>query len=239
MNIDLYRIFNAVGDSVILCTLIKEYGIKTITYNRADLDAMKSVMKYYDCDVEFKRRTDQGLITPHMHDYVRALYDNKIQLAIPKVWRSPEYTTRQTGSFQNNAADRAMTMYEHNRYVRHFDATSVDVVNAKTIPDMFECLSKSMHHISIDSGTAWAAASMGIPTTVYSKNSYYFSDAYFYMQYLDSQPSVDVYQQDNKGVKVANELQFKTAISVNKARLEVSGYETYRNRINERSKIQW
>lgn len=236
MNIDIYRIFNAVGDSVLLCTLIKELDVKTITYNRADLDTLKKMMPYYDVDVEFKQRSDQGVIGYKMHDYVRYLNEKNVQLSVPNVKVEPEYDTCQLGSFQNNAADRAMTKVEYNKFRR--SEKSIEVSDMKTIPRMMECLSKSQHHVSIDSGTAWVAASMGIDTIVYSKNSYYFADAYFYMKYLDSQPTVEVHQQHGSGVRVSNELEFQTAILQNNARVDAS-YETYRSRTSESSRIRW
>lgn len=238
MNIDIYRIFNAVGDSILLCTLIKHLKVTQVTYNRAELDTIREVMKFYDLpDVKFVRRTDQGLIPNQMVDYVRYLHDVKVPLAKPNVEVSPTYATYQLSSHQINALDRSMTQEEHNRFVKYPELNRKDITTARTIDSLFVMMQGSKHHISIDSGTAWLSAAMGIDTTIFSKNSYYFADAYFYMKYINSQPNVEVHQQDGAGVVVANELQYNMAVLNNRA--SVGNYENYRSQVNERSRIRW
>ena len=238
MNIDIYRIFNAVGDSILLCTLIKHLQVTQVTYNRAELDTLREVMKYYDLpDVEFVQRTDQGLIPNKMVDYVRYLHDVKVPLAKPNVEVSSTYATYQLSSHQNNALDRSMTQNEHNRFIKYPDLNRKDITTARTIDSLFVMMQGSKHHISIDSGTAWLSAAMGIDTTVFSKNSYYFADAYFYMQYLNTHSNVVVHQQDGEGVVIANEMQYNMAVQNNRAK--VGAYQQYRSAVSERSRIRW
>lgn len=239
MNIGIYRIFNALGDSIILCSLFKALGVNRVTYNRAELDVIREVMKKYDLDgeIEFKQSNDPQ---PYkMVDYVRYMYDNNISLVKPNVeMRDLSYTTKQLGSKHDSARDRAMSLTEFKKFVKHPDLPCHDVAERKTIDSVYDLMQGSKHHISIDSGTAWLSASMGVPTTVYSKNSYYFADAYFYMKYLDKQSSVDVYQQDGKGVSVANNMQFNIAVQENKPNINIIGsYENYRSQVNASSRI--
>jgi len=50
MDMYIYRIFNALGDSIILSTYIKKFNIKKVYYNRSEFKTLNEVMELYDIE---------------------------------------------------------------------------------------------------------------------------------------------------------------------------------------------
>lgn len=224
MDMSIYRIFNALGDSIILSTYFKAFNIKKVFYNRAELNLLQTVMKMYNThDVEFVQVSDR--ISNTMIDIVKELHLKKIEiLPLPKQG-DDLHATVQLKSHHESAKDRSIQLYEAMPHVK-YNMPVTHVGFEKTIDELYKVMNNSCQHISIDSGTAWFAASLKLDTTVISKNGYYFPSSYHYMRYLDMQPTVEVYQQHGKGVKIPNELEFNQAILDNKPHSTIS-YQSY------------
>ena len=228
MDFYIYRIFGALGDSIILSALFKSKGIKRVFYNRAELDLPKQIFKLYGVEepefIQMKER-----ITDEMYHAVNELARTKTPLIKPKIKKNTQdLVTVQLGSPTHTAKDRAITLdevAEHNKYP---DFEVKQVQKCKTIEDLYNTLARSKQHISCDSGTGWAAASLGIDTTIISKNSYYFPPAYHYMKYINMHSNVKVYQQHGLGVRMPNEEEYKKAIRDNN-----QPFIEYNNYVNE------
>lgn len=225
---NIYRIFNALGDSIILCTYINTYKPETIYYNRAELSMLEMMMDLYGITPPKFMRIEQR--TPEtMVDVLSKLKEDNIKLMnLPIERKQLGYNTVQLMSKNESAKDRSTTLDEASVYIKDKAADIKDVSSMPNIQIMLETLAGSKQHVSIDSGTAWAAASLGIDTTVISKNSYYFADAYHYMKYIQTQDNVKVHQQDSPGVFMANEIQFYKYSNLNN--VEAGSYEQYKRR---------
>ena len=208
MDLHIYRVFDALGDSIILSTFFKNYNVEKVYYNRG----------------EFK--TLHKMVT-----VVKKLKSDNVLLIEPNInTRKKEYITYQLSSKNESAKDRNTTL-KHAKSYYSFEENSAkeDVTKIKNIDDLVKCLSRSKHHLSIDSGTAWLAVSMGIDTTVISKNSYYFSDAYHYMKYLEIHKNVEIYQKHGLGVKIPSELEYIIAAQENN--IAVGSYSNYKKEV--------
>lgn len=226
MDLFIYRIFNALGDSIILSTYFKAFDIKRVYYNRAELNLLQTIMKMYDVyDVEFIMHTDR--ISNTMTEVVKKLNKEKIMLLPFQKQGDDLYATIQLKSHHESASDRSIQLNEAMPYVK-YNMPVTHVGFEKNVDELYKVMNNSCQHISIDSGTAWFAASLGLDTTVISKNSYYFADAYIYMKYLESHKNVEIYQQHGKGVKIANEFEYLQAASTNN--VQVPPYQTYTSR---------
>lgn len=226
MELSLYRIFNALGDSIILSTYFKSLNVERVYYNRAEFDTLKYIMNMFNVqDIEFVNVANRCPLT--MVDVVKELKDKKIKLLNPMENKDEngQYVTMQLASMHATASDRSIKLYEATSHNSYPDLQIKEVGNEKTIKDLFEILKYSKQHITIDSGTAWASVACGIDTTVISKNSYYFSDAYHYMKYLDTHSNVRIYQQHGLGIKIPNEFEFLAAAAANK--IQAVPYQQY------------
>jgi ADP-heptose:LPS heptosyltransferase len=144
-----------------------------------------------------------------MVDVVLKLRADKVKLLNPNISVAPSnYITLQLKSKNESARDRSADIQEFDSIVELSDYEKMNASDCKSITELIELLKGSRKHISIDSGTAWLAAAMGLDTVVLSKNSYYFSDAYHYMRYLNIQKNVKVHQQNNSGVKIPSEEEY-------------------------------
>lgn len=224
MDLFIYRIFNALGDSIILSTYFKAFDIKRVYYNRAELNLLQTIMKMYDVhDVEFIPQQER--IQTTMIDIVRQLHKKRVNVLQLEKTGDQLIVTAQLESHHESAKDRSIQLYEALPHIK-YNMSIKQVGREKTVEKLYEIMNNSVQHISIDSGTAWFAASLRLDTTVISKNGYYFPSSYHYMRYLDSQPTVDVYQQHGKGVKIPNEIEFNQAIAENKPHSVIS-YQSY------------
>lgn len=210
---EIYRIFNALGDSIILATYIKQNDVKEITFNRAETDTLNIVLDMYGIERPKYKKSLGSLIEKRMPHYVSEMHKSKVPLlSFPVEMKSAGYMTYQLTSKNESAKDRTAKLsdMEDKGYTDKRDTRE-----ATDLKSLTELLSGSEYHWSIDSGTAWLAAAMGIPTNVYSKNSYYFADAYHYMKYLNWHKNVKVKQMYNDGVKMPSSLDYYTSASEN------------------------
>ena len=225
----IYRIFDALGDSIILSTYFKAYDIKKVYYNRAELKTLIEVLDFYGVErPEFIKIPER--INDNMVKVVKDLRQDKIKLINPKrKLETSNYVTVQLKTNSDGAQDRAIAMndvlYHMPKDFKHIH----DVKECKTISELYSTLSRSKAHITIDSGSAWASASIGVPTTIISKNSIYFSDAYHYMRYIETHKNVVVYQQNGEGVTIPSGIEYLNAALDN--RVNVDNYQNYMERI--------
>jgi len=226
MNVSLYRIFNALGDSIILASYFKHYSVKTVYYNRGDFKTLLKILEIAKVEVPEFVQID-GRITETMPDLLYQMRIDKAPLISITNRSKAEHSTFQFKTNSDNAADRALTAEEVNENLSKL-TNPKDTLDCKDIDSLLKLMKKSERHITIDSGTAWLAAALKIPTTVISKNSYYFADAYHYMRYLQTQPGVTVYQQTGKGVRVATEEQYYQYSKENK--VSVPPYADYQKK---------
>ena len=224
----IYRIFDALGDSIILSTYFK--GILEILYhNRAELKTLIEVLDFYGVErPEFIKVPER--INDNMVKVVKDLRQDKIKLINPKrKLETSNYVTVQLKTNSDGAQDRAIAMNDVLSHMPKDFKHIHDVKECKTISELYSTLSRSKAHITIDSGSAWASASMGIPTTIISKNSIYFSDAYHYMRYIETHKNVVVYQQNGEGVTIPSGIEYLNAALDN--RVNVDNYQNYMERI--------
>jgi len=226
MDLHIYRIFDALGDSIILSTYFKNYNVEKVYYNRGEFKTLYKILDVLNVPrPEFIKTTDR--IKSNMVTVVKKLKSDSVLLIGPNInTKEKEYITYQLSSKNESAKDRNTTLKDaKNYYSFEENVVKEDVTKIKNIDDLVECLSKSKHHLSIDSGTAWLAVSMGIDTTVISKNSYYFSDAYHYMKYLEIHKNVEIYQKHGLGVKIPSELDY--IITSQENNVAVGSYSNY------------
>lgn len=227
METSIYRIFNALGDSIILSTYFKAFNIKKVFYNRAELDLLQTVMEMYGVhDIEFIHDANRKGNT--MTEIVKDLHKKNITLLPYPKQGDDLYATIQLQSHHESARDRSMYLHEAMPHVK-LNMPISHVGNEKTVNDLYKIMKNSCQHISIDSGTAWFATSLGLDTTVISKNSYYFPDAYVYMKYIESHKNVEVHQQHGKGIKIPNAFEYLQAAATNN--VKVPPYEAYIDRV--------
>lgn len=206
MNVSLYRIFDALGDSIILASYFNHYSVKTVYYNRGNFNTLLKILEIAKVEVpEFLQIGER--ITETMPDLLHQMRIDKAPLISITNRSKAEHSTFQFKTYSDNAADRSMTPEEIEEQLPKLNNPQ-DTLECTNLDSLLKLMKKSERHITIDSGTAWLAAALKIPTTVISKNSYYFADAYHYMRYLQTQPGVTVYQQTGKGVRVATEEQY-------------------------------
>lgn len=226
MNVSLYRIFDALGDSIILASYFKHYSIKTVYYNRGDFNTLLKILEIAKVEVpEFVHIN--GRITETMPDLLHQMRIDKAPLISITNRSKAEHSTFQFKTNSNNAEDRSMNLEEIEEQLPKLNNPK-DTLECTDLDSLVRLMKKSERHITIDSGTAWLAAALKVPTTVISKNSYYFADAYHYMRYLQTQPGVTIYQQTGKGVKVATEEQYHQYAKENK--VNVPPYNDYQKK---------
>lgn len=218
MQLRINKLFDALGDSILLATYCKAYNITEIITNRAieKKDTLKEIFSLYNVELPKFKQT----IEPIKYNLAIISIDllkNNIPLISPNIATSEsDYITVQKTTTSLHGKDRHCTLDElmiMNSCKNYKEIKDTNIAN--TITDLVCLLKRSQEHLSIDSGTAWMAASMGIPTKIYSKNSYYFVGAWHYMNYLNSMGNVDVWQWHNKGIKVPTELEFNIANPTN------------------------
>lgn len=230
MDFSIYRIFPALGDSIMLATLFKEKGITRVFYNRAELGVLKKVIKIYDIQpIEFiyeTRPIDYTMVTVS-HD----MHKENIKLIKPTdiTVAEQKYITYQLGSHNETASDRDITEKEMKKHITYPEMDLINTQELKYVTgpliDVFNLISSSAQHITCDSGTAFVATSLGIKTTIISKNSFYWPASWFNMQFFNSHENVTVYQEDELGVRIPNEIEYIHACSKNNAR--VPSYQHY------------
>jgi len=226
MDMHIYRIFNALGDSIITSTYFKKFGIKRVFYNRAEFKTLNEVMELYGVEkpkfIQQSNRIPKTLVP-----YIVEMKEHKVPLLKLNVDLNPqEYVTTQLST--KTGPDRAMNLKEaeiHNK--KSYEIKNVS--QSKTIPDLISLLKESSRHISIDSGTAWLSSSMGVETFVISKNSYYFADAYHYMSYLQIQKKTKIYQQHGLGLKIPTLEEYVKASKDNN--ISVGSYDDYYKKV--------
>lgn len=225
----IYRIFDALGDSIILSTYFKAYDIKKVYYNRAELKTLIEVLDFYGVErPEFIKVPER--INDNMVKVVKDLKRDKIKLINPKSKSETcSYVTVQLKTNSDGAQDRSITMDDALSHMPKDFKHIHDVKECKTILDLYSTLSQSKAHVTIDSGSAWASASIGVPTTIISKNSIYFSDAYHYMRYIETHKNVVVYQQNGEGVTIPSGKEYLNAALDNG--VNVDNYQNYMERI--------
>lgn len=231
MRLDIYRIFNALGDSIILCTYFKAFNVDTVFYNRADLDTLKQVMEVYGIDgVKFQYTPER--VPRTMVNVVQELSNRGAKLLSPPVDLLPsKHTSLQLASMNPASKDRNVKFDEAKNHFKYPELEVKRVGREKQFTELLDVLKESKQHVTIDSGTAWAAAALGIETVVINKNAYYFPDAYHYMKYMEMQDNVEVYQQHGKGVRVPTEEEFNTAIS-NAGIMGLPPYKIYMQKVS-------
>jgi len=219
MAFEIYRIFPTLGDAIILASYIHNQGILEIHCNRPEPKMLLQVCDIYGIEPPVIKQVYDKTISyrmPHLCDEMRM---KKIPLLKhPRTAAAGEVYTYQLASNRPTSKDRNMTMVEAEKHMKD-DSPREDVSKLKTLDSLINALWKSKKHVTIDSGTAWVAASLGIPTTVISKNSFYFADAYFYMKYLHSLQNVTVYQNDRKGVRMPTSIEYYENAKKNKVTL--------------------
>jgi hypothetical protein len=226
MKMRIYRIFEALGDSILLATFIKHYNITAVYYNRGEFKTLSTIFKKYNVKPPtFIPVTER--ISTTMVDILQDLTRHNIPLIKLDYIKNAKWTTTQLKTKNNYGADRSVTKEEAEPHVENL--TLMPVEKAKNISELINLMSQSEKHITMDSGTAWLSASMRIPTVVISKNSYYWPDAYHYMKYIETLENVEVYQQTGKGVKVATEEQYYQYAKENK--VEVGPYANYQIKV--------
>tara|TARA_Y100000389_G_scaffold204831_1_gene259996 strand:- start:11078 stop:11764 length:687 start_codon:yes stop_codon:yes gene_type:complete len=226
MKMRMYRIFEALGDSILLATFIKHYNIKTIYYNRGEFKTLSIILKKYNVEPPtFIPVNERISIT--MLDILQDLTRHNIQLIKLDHIKNGKCTTTQLKTKNDYGADRAVTKEEAKPYIENL--TVMPVEKAKNISELINLMCQSEKHITMDSGTAWLSASMRIPTVVISKNSYYWPDAYHYMKYIETLENVEVYQQENKGVQIATEKQFLKYSKANG--IKAMDYQKYKTQV--------
>jgi hypothetical protein len=228
MKMRIYRIFEALGDSIILATFIKHNNITTVYYNRGEFKTLSTILKKYNVKPPtFIPITER--ITSTMVDVLHDLTKHNIPLIELDYTKDPKWTTTQLKTKNDYGADRAVTDEEAKPHVENL--TIMPVEKAKNISALIDLISQSEKHITMDSGTAWLAASMKIPTVVISKNSYYWPDAYHYMKYIETLENVEVYQQENKGVQIATKTQFLKYSKANG--IKAMDYQKYKSQVSK------
>ena len=220
----LYRIFDALGDSIILLTYFQKYDIKTVYYNRGKFERLTLLSNYLNISLPNFVKVNEKIETDMIDVLVQLTKDNINLISFNNNAEKGDYQTTQVGSKWTASSDRNITKEETQEYLTH--ALVKDVSIATTIGDIIKLLSSSQKHVSMDSGTAWLSAALGIDTIVISKNSYYWHEAYYYMRYLSIQKSVqNIYPK----IKIATEEEFNNALLNNNVS-EPYSYETYLNK---------
>ena len=218
--------FNALGDSIILLTYFKTYKTEVVYYNRAEFTTLTTLAELFGVTLPKFIQTPER-IEYDMTDVLVSLTKDKAPLISMEGHTPSDYETIQLGSSKQASCDRNITMEEALPFLQTENIK--DAEKETTLEGLVKLLKGSCNHVSMDSGTAWLSSALNVPTSVVSKNSYYWHEAYYYMRYLQIQNSVNSI---TPAIKIATEQEYSKAIKDNKVAAPYN-YQTYKALTNK------